>query len=116
MEWFIGKGNNEVDIGKHRTPSLHIFLGHTMDFACDVVVLVLGYVPRLELRSPRPSSVMENGTELNTTEVDSDPDHMEWNEEISLEEAKSLLEKAMYPFKKVNPLLPPSLMAVLVEP
>ena len=53
----------------------------------------------------QPSSVMENGTVLNTTEVEWNPGQIEWNEEISLEEAKALLEKAMYPFKKVGALL-----------
>lgn len=47
---------------------------------------------------------MENGTVLDSNDQEWDPDQIEWNEEISLEEARALLEKAMYPFKKV--LLP----------
>ena len=62
----------------------------------------------MEMHSTRPSSVMENGTELDTNEVEWNPDQIEWNEEISLKEAKALLEKAMYPFKKVPPSLPSS--------
>ena len=45
---------------------------------------------------------MENGTELNTTEVDWNPDTVEWTQEITLGEAKLALEKVMYPFKKVS--------------
>ena len=56
----------------------------------------------MELHSTQPSSVMENGTELNTTEVEWNQDMVEWEDEISLEEAKELLDKTMYPFKKVT--------------
>ena len=45
---------------------------------------------------------MENGTELNTTVVDWNPDTVEWTQEITLGEAKLALEKVMYPFKKVS--------------
>ena len=62
----------------------------------------------MELHSTQPSSVMENGTELNTTEVEWNPHQMEWNEDILLEEAKALLEKALYPFKKVYIYIIPS--------
>ena len=44
---------------------------------------------------------MENGTQLNTTKVEWNPDEVEWNVEIPIEEAKAALAKAMYPFKKV---------------
>ena len=54
------------------------------------------------LHSIRSSSVVENGTELNTTEVDWNPDTVEWTQEITLGEAKLALEKVMYPFKKVS--------------
>ena len=60
-----------------------------------------GYLPKMELYSMRPSSVMENGTQLNTTKVEWNPDEVEWNVEIPIEEAKAALERAMYPFKKV---------------
>ena len=56
----------------------------------------------MELHSLRSSAVMENGTELNTTDVEWNADSVDWEEEISLEEAKELLERAMYPFKKVT--------------
>ena len=56
----------------------------------------------MELHSTQPSSVMENGTQLDTSEVEWNPDEVEWAEQIPLEEAKELLEKAMYPFKKVG--------------
>ena len=63
----------------------------------------------MELYSIQPSSVMENGTELDTSDVEWNLDLLEWNEEISLDEAKGLLEEAMYPFKKVPLPLSPSL-------
>jgi hypothetical protein len=75
MEWITGKGNNEVDIG---------------------------YLPSMELHSTQPSSVMENGTQLDTREVEWNPDQVEWEQAIPLEEARELLKKAMYPFKKVT--------------
>lgn len=61
----------------------------------------------MEMHSTQPSSVVENGTALDTSEVEWNPDQIEWNEEISLEEAKALLEKTMYPFKKVRPCVSP---------
>ena len=60
----------------------------------------------MELHSTQPSSVMENGTELNTTEVEWNQDMVEWEDEISLEEAKELLDRTMYPFKKVTHTYP----------
>ena len=56
----------------------------------------------MELHSTRPSSVMENGTELDMREMEWNPDtDVEWEQEIPLQEARDLLEKTMYPFKKV---------------
>ena len=59
----------------------------------------------MELRSFQPSGYLENGTELNMTEVPFDPTSIQWYEEIPLSEAKLILERAMYPFKKVGCLL-----------
>jgi hypothetical protein len=56
----------------------------------------------MELHSTQPSSVMENGTQLDTREVEWNPDQVEWEQAIPLEEARELLKKAMYPFKKVT--------------
>ena len=63
-----------------------------------------GYVPMMELRSFQPSGYLENGTELNTTEVPFDPTSIQWYEEIPLSEARLILERIMYPFKKVSSL------------
>ena len=59
----------------------------------------------MELRSFQPSGYLENGTELNMTEVPFDPTSIQWYEEIPLSEAKLILERAMYPFKKVGSFL-----------
>ena len=61
-----------------------------------------GYVPKMQLHSFQPSGYLENGTELNTTEVPFDPTSIQWYEEISLSEARLILERTMYPFKKVS--------------
>ena len=66
--------------------------------------MIPGYLPSMELHSTRPSSVMENGTELDTREVEWNPDLEEWAEQIPLGEARELLEKAMYPFKQARGL------------
>ena len=58
----------------------------------------------MELRSFQPSGYLENGTELNMTEVPFDPTSIQWYEEIPLSEAKLILERTMYPFKKVGSL------------
>ena len=65
-----------------------------------------GYVPKMQLRSFQPSGYLENGTELNTTEVPFDPTSIQWYEEISLSEARLILERTMYPFKKVSSVVP----------
>ena len=64
-------------------------------------LIIPGYLPSMELHSTQPSSVMENGTQLDTREAEWNPDQVEWEQEIPLEEARELLKKAMYPFKKV---------------
>jgi len=56
----------------------------------------------MRLYSCQPSGYLENGTNLNTTEVTFDPDSIQWYQEIPLSEAKLILERTMYPFKKVG--------------
>jgi len=55
----------------------------------------------MRLYSCQPSGYLENGTDLNTTEVTFDPDSIQWYQEIPLSEAKLILERTMYPFKKL---------------
>ena len=71
-----------------------------------------GYVPKMQLRSFQPSGYLENGTELNTTEVSFDPTSIQWYEEISLSEARLILERTMYPFKKVSSVVPKLLSVI----
>lgn len=68
----------------------------------------IGYMPKMELHAPNPSSQVtiysESGEVLyepsNQQEMSSGT--IQWDEEISMEEALVLLEKEMYPFKKVR--------------
>lgn len=59
-------------------------------------------MPRMSLRAVEPSSVMENGTETNMDVVEYDLDQIQWEREIPLTEAVDILERTMYPFKKVT--------------
>lgn len=56
----------------------------------------------MSLRAVEPSSVMENGTETNMDVVEYDLDQIQWEREIPLTEAVDILERTMYPFKKVT--------------
>uniref|UniRef100_A0A7M7PUL0 EF-hand domain-containing protein n=1 Tax=Strongylocentrotus purpuratus TaxID=7668 RepID=A0A7M7PUL0_STRPU len=68
----------------------------------------IGFMPKMELHAPNPSSQVtiysESGEVLyepsNQQEMSSGTIH--WDEEISMEEALVLLEKEMYPFKKIE--------------
>lgn len=62
-----------------------------------------GYVPKMRVYSVQPSGMFENGTEINTTEVEYDFSSRNWQWEIPLSEAMLTLERTMYPFKKVDP-------------
>ena len=59
-------------------------------------------MPRMTLLAVRPSSIMENGTETNLAAVEYDLDQIQWDREIPLTEAVDILERTMYPFKKVT--------------
>ena len=72
MEWIIGKGSNEVDIG---------------------------YVPLMKLYSP--SSVLWEENMRTPPNNDSDYLDINWDEEITLPVAMQEIEKEFYPFKKV---------------
>ena len=67
----------------------------------------------MRLYSCQPSGYLENGTDLNTTEVTFDPDSIQWYQEIPLSEAKLILERTMYPFKKVGKEAPLALIPPL---
>lgn len=60
-----------------------------------------GYMPKLRLFAIHPSEVLPNGTAVNMTEVKYDEESIAWREEITLAEARQILERAMYPFKEV---------------
>ena len=72
-------------------------------------IYVSGFMPKMSLRSILPSRVFENGTEFNETGTEFETEGgITWENEIVLAEARDILERTMFPFKKVS--LCPSLL------
>ena len=63
---------------------------------------MIGYVPKMRLYTGQPSERLENGTEVSMTDIDYDFESIEWEEELPLSEAKDILDKTLYSFKKVT--------------
>ena len=59
----------------------------------------IGYVPRMEIISRAPSAA--NGGKSASGSVSKIP-KIEWEQEISVEEADSFLERSFFPFKEVD--------------
>ena len=74
MEWIVGPGSNEVDIG---------------------------YVPLMRAYSSQSVS-WEPNLEMPISQEMFNISSITWDKEISLSTATQEIEKAMYPFKKVN--------------
>ena len=75
MEWSTGPDSNEVDIG---------------------------FMPLLRVVSTQPSFAWEPDKEKPVVDAPFNDSKYTWDEEIPLEEAKAILERAFYPFKKVS--------------
>lgn len=75
MEWMTGPDSNEVDIG---------------------------FVPLLRVVSTQPSFAWEPDTEKPVVDILFNDSGMTWDQQISHEEAKVILERTFYPFKKVS--------------
>lgn len=87
MEWLIGDDSNEVDIG---------------------------YVPRMTVFAPLPSVPWQEDVEDMELDMSSEVPYnfsqLSWDREMPLVEAQQILEKKMYPFKRVEYL--PYLQAI----
>ena len=75
MEWMTGTDSNEVDIG---------------------------FIPEMRLTSTQPSFPSEPESEMPVVDVPFDENSIAWDEHIPLDEAKVVLERTFYPFKKVS--------------
>ena len=75
MEWITGIDANEVDIG---------------------------FVPEMRLVSTQPSFPSDPDSEMPVVDVPFDENSIAWDEHITLDEAKVILERKFYPFKKVG--------------
>lgn len=92
MEWIVGPGSNEVDIGY--MPLLRVVSSSSIAWKSE-----------LEL----PSSLIDDHYQHHTN-VD-----ISWNEEITEKDALHRLEKTMYPFKKVHRCNYSIIQATLLE-
>ena len=76
MEWIVGPGSNEVDIG---------------------------YVPLMRIFSfpsfPWKSDIQSSSFDINKDTFD--PSTIVWNQELSIREVTREIEKTFYPFKQV---------------
>ena len=75
MEWTTGPNSNEVDIG---------------------------FMPLLRVVSTQPSVPWEPDTERPVIDIPFNESAITWDQQISLQEAKVILERTFYPFKKVS--------------
>ena len=75
MEWMTGAESNEVDIG---------------------------FVPLMKVVSTQPSFPSQEGTEKPVEDIQFDDSHIHWDHQISIDEARLILERTFYPFKKVS--------------
>ena len=75
MEWTTGPDSNEVDIG---------------------------FMPLMRVVSTEPSFPWDPDTERPVVDVTFNESSITWDEQIPLQEAKVILERTFYPFKKVS--------------
>ena len=75
MEWTTGPDSNEVDIG---------------------------FMPLMRVVSTEPSFPWDPDTERPVVDVPFNESSITWDEEIPLQKAKVILERTLYPFKKVS--------------
>lgn len=75
MEWVTGVHSNEVDIG---------------------------FMPELKVVSTEPSFAWAEDTERPIGNVSFNNSNITWDQQIPLDEAKVILERTFYPFKKVR--------------
>lgn len=68
----------------------------------ELLLYILGFMPNMRLYSILPSRVLENGTKFNETETEFNIEDITWEYETPMAEARSILEKTMFPFKKVS--------------
>ena len=62
----------------------------------------IGFVPKLRVVSTQPSFAWEPDTERPVVDIPFNATGIIWDDEISHEEAKVILERTFYPFKKVE--------------
>lgn len=62
----------------------------------------IGFVPQLRVVSTQPSFAWVPDAERPVVDIPFNDSTINWDEEISHEEAKVILERTFYPFKKVK--------------
>ena len=75
MEWMTGAESNEVDIG---------------------------FIPLMKVMSTQPSFTSQDDTEKPVEDIQFDDSDILWDQQISMDEARVILERTFYPFKKVG--------------
>ena len=75
MEWMTGAESNEVDIG---------------------------FIPLMKVMSTQPSFTSQDDTEKPVEDIQFDDSDILWDQQISMDEARVILETTFYPFKKVG--------------
>ncbi len=64
-------------------------------------------MPKMRLYAVHPSEVLANGSAIDMTEHEFNESSIDWREEITQSEAKQILERTLYPFKKVRIIVIP---------
>ena len=112
MEWITGSGSNEVDIGKSMGGKtwqfvLFFFSDSLLVFRLKQFCVFSGFVPEMKLFSAAPSFKFtgkdRQAVEIPNSQRPYDFDKLKWDDgAISVQEAYSVIEKTMYPFKEVG--------------